>query len=1017
VTKKNIIAIIISVSLISCGPVRFSGVDTEKLAEKTPPSYRHGGGIVIPLFTPLPENKLSKDLQQKIGDTMLARIPLEFKQQILKDLFNESINQGREFQFSGGKEYLLVLKNIFENALHHEGYVDDDKSHPGQMVKKAISLKSFENQQYLTVIQSGHNSISSNSFLNMSMISRDNSEGIPIENFGFNQLVIETAFASQNQALNLALFEIQEKTSEALNKTFNSLLEKGDSDALQVKNLSEYEKANPKDRKIKELKSAAISRLTNKLSKDLVEVNIEEAKAQIRNGITELSKNIDFIIDQAKNSAKKLSAVEGDIIYYQNLIKLGMQAFDLIFENKSKLAASTVKMGTEILSFGNLLITKSKNIRSEIDKGATNYENITENIENFFSERQQLDDILKQPVGEIGNTTTKNKESISPKVINDEFKSTRQSIVKFNEDMQGYLKTTEMIFSLANKLGMDAEVTAQLSQAAKIASTASELAASFASGGALGVMKSLVGGAGGGLLGGSSGDAGTEMALNKINGKLDALNKKMDQLLQLQMQTLRAIQELDRHLISIYNDLDRTLQSIHSDVVFNRQMIHELMAVNYQSCRSLLIDIESNSLPLSSISYNSVLDKMGNVHIEALKTCQKGLLELATEAESRSFFQVRSFENSNFNFDNMRYLQDNVYSPLFFRTITALQKDDSSSNPGKDANLLKLLNPMNDFTSRESLNKVLDASQNEGSLETVWSEKKLSFGSLRIGNLENILHPPTVFSVIQTALTVLPLFPMGELAGFGQLSSAIAPFEFSQFLGTAQRSYNSQNFILRNLIRLLNISIAQQSILSGIPIINQLYEENNSIFPKNYVDLKSMDKALITECTDRRVVAEQKANNPDVSKLAANCFIVLNHTLRKNFVLFAINKKLKDQDLLGASYATVIRNLLSDVTQRSEYLTQLGYLLPDLHIAMRKPNGDTEVPMLYLGTYSTNGMPIEYWEPLPSADEVTKELLTYSPDIREMISLRKTLLKIYLEQKLYLEDINPSAQVYLLNKI
>lgn len=408
---------------------------------------------------------------------------------------------------------------------------------------------------------------------------------------------------------------------------------------------------------------------------------------------------------------------------------------------------------------------------------------------------------------------------------------------------EGAAKTSQSVDNLitgtrtiAGALGIqiDPQVEDAMNKAQQITQgvqIAEQVAAGFSSNGLMGAFSALADTGGAAMVAGPAGAGMAAISMAQMNAQMGQMNQKLDkmialqkQVLELQKQTLQKLEEMSYKLDLYHHEEMLAIQGVKNEVIENRRAIKNLIDKNLYSCGSLVSRLNSLDNTVGNIELNTLSTESDRANLAKLLANPKVRNTLLKESMTKQSYMnctqamtdafsmkqvadspLPAYQIGVANAATSRAIQDNLYSPALNLLL--------ATYPNRSLDALGLHLPAADFAaiSRKSfyMNRKVPAT---GS----YLEK-------------NISEPVSIESLETYTSTLLSLHPMLaiDVAAWTTIPNVIASSWNSD--DSTEQSQSQSEFWLKSALETINVAIAQNAILSGEPILPQLFEKFHAI--------------------------------------------------------------------------------------------------------------------------------------------------------------------------------------------
>lgn len=510
---------------------------------------------------------------------------------------------------------------------------------------------------------------------------------------------------------------------------------------------------------------------------------------------------------------------------------------------------------------------------------------------------------------------------------------------------KSFLNSAEISLKILGDLGLgNSKLVQDISQAVNIGQTAFSAATSFASGDYLGCISSITG-----LFAKKGDDIAAQRhkqimkrfdkidaSLSRIEGKIDQLLKGQEQMLKLQVETFDALLKLSDKIDVQHNVVMAKLTSIEEALYKNRQLIVNNWEGKCQAClitiERLKMDVDKGILP----DRETLDGEYANLAPGNFRICEEYINTYVFSLDQPRF-------NPDFNLTSAIDGVDIASSYMKLDSINKLSFNllfSHNSSLGKIKSHEKLLFSL--FFPATSVNELNRKTEAEAIV------------------FKSELYPsnPALFSsIIKPEVSIRHGFVVrniGVLIGLTDQNRRLISFE--QFASLRPPKNRDAKYELLNAIRLNNVAIAQQSILSGeilLPIIDQAIKE----YLRDKGDAKRYD--------------------------ACKMLLSKNELIGNNYVKYFVRKHLEESKKsdLQYSYAYSSKDSLA-MTQVLESPFPISYIdSSDVRITRSKLN---------VGWYMSIG---NLYYAMPNPSELSELVLDQTQQLHGLLDNRQKLLR------------------------
>lgn len=512
-----------------------------------------------------------------------------------------------------------------------------------------------------------------------------------------------------------------------------------------------------------------------------------------------------------------------------------------------------------------------------------------------------------------------------------------------NKQVVGYLNGAQEVVNIANSLGVNSAVVNKLQAGVSIGNSAFKAFEAFSSGNLLGGISAVASifGIGGRDIAGERHQevmqalGGLYDQFGVVNEKLDNLLKGQAQIQKNQVMIYNAIITLSKQVESYHLEEMMKLERIERGVFYNRALINAEIAEKYGSCFQIRssepqFDIASGIYP----TYDEFVAMYGNKR-DQFDNCFPRLVTTRINAGLFPLnFRLETYEDKET--DVGAYIRS-VYNP----SLDILLSDSRSKQKLISQHLSCLLAPMQ---------TVADLDYKVTSVKDVWQPRfKLPFDVL----MNHLLAPAAVRLHGDNVVRLHFLHQLFEP------HPPKKPYTRDQLLRLEVDRRTGYDALSESL-NLVDISIAQQNLLSGDILLPKLYE----IFKK------------ATETSS-------EPNKPDPDKKLydrAENLLKANPVLARNFILYSLRREVLEK----SNFLTY--HLALGFKKDAKALQSTTVLPWQFQWRDEVKEGDNVKEEA--GWYVKIG---DNQHRLPTSEELAEGQLTHQPDVEALIALRERI--------------------------
>jgi len=527
-----------------------------------------------------------------------------------------------------------------------------------------------------------------------------------------------------------------------------------------------------------------------------------------------------------------------------------------------------------------------------------------------------------------------------------------------NDISSKFQKVAKFAYDVAKfgeKLGIgsaqDIKHVREFAKGASVVVSVANIAGAFISGNFIGGLMSLGGVAG---LGGDSGDAQRHEeimeALAQIDEKITIIDKKVDKVLELQIDTLKSIYALHNNLIesvkSIKYDLKMVLweQQVLKEVVMDSSDLNSKInsCKVFLNTREITEELKPSYVDFRYGSFDNWSDLTYHLgsYEDKWQACEDGMSILFAKDDINSWLKMQSYSDTS----GENGLVSQFIDPIYLPTLALLQQ-----NYGYTTGVFyALANPSLDysFDSRAFVDdSLVDDSKNN------------------MGNISNLIH---------TQKLKYYTYMLMETLLYDNFRGVQKPYDIEEIVASNNSNHTLSFIKINSALKSINLAIAQQNLISGDLVVPLIHNKLFSNTPESEAIRDNTIRAL--------------ANN---SFLAHNYLV---HQFRKEFELTGRNPddpstyvNRLEQNL--ARY----RDMYDSCSDSCEEYMNLFYTNWNKEDGVIK----TKIVGKEIHLESKSGQKAVLQMPHP--DHIANNIYAYDVEINELIELRDKLISFAIE--------------------
>ena len=397
-------------------------------------------------------------------------------------------------------------------------------------------------------------------------------------------------------------------------------------------------------------------------------------------------------------------------------------------------------------------------------------------------------------------------------------------------------------------------------------------------------------------------------------------------------------------------------------------------SLNLKNCVTSVKNLLRNSNKYEHLLYGNITDD---------KSAVKGIAGDVVQACNLKTQSKGSDRDDDTNKCLHRYFLNDIYTSTLSYIKEYLREGLIGTNDLNDF-LIRSYNPfdgnvdqLEDFFYKSTINK-----RNPN-----WDNFNKFFTKSGSNKNPKPINTKKLMNYISLGLETLPWVELSEKNFITDISK----------LKIHQVDFNDHKGILYNSLNWINLTVATENFISGIPILPQLFKnyfyrfKNKNHGDRNKVDTSYVNSSMSELCGSKWTVAD------------THCILRKNPLIRKNFTLYALSK------LLYNSSSLLIYKVGLEEDGDSTLLQQAFKFPLPFHFRPY-PNYKDENPK-YIYENAPYGWSLKFgksFTKLPMAEELIDPKFQYRGSLYELISLRErvknTLSGILIEQSNLTED-------------
>lgn len=597
---------------------------------------------------------------------------------------------------------------------------------------------------------------------------------------------------------------------------------------------------------------------------------------------------------------------------------------------------------------------------------------------------------LSQQVSELENPKSKWRQQLSES-FGEDLKSYTDLIKsrKIRQDVANVatnIATGVNAFAeVAKGLGWSIAEHPNFNQTVNVAASLAGAVAGFATMGPMGLIGPISG-----LIGGFGGGGGPSSGEIQILKKLDVMDEKLDDLLKGQDKILDAVKDSTKKVIIETNKILAKNDQILDELDAIRQELAAIslkledyteFAQDVAACIDLREDISEIDFSHNGHSFIYRFSEFSQKYASALKSVERRFSG-NRESKIHSYFNVASLIRVDPENGNLKTSLDNVekhFQPLVELLWDVLGLNGNWHDDKAALLVASLCEPAQELTRLERrpfefLSTVDKISDSLAELGNFSGEEALA------GLFVQLIDPSRLISSINDLLLVVPLMPL--LDPRSDIKNPKILFEEREL---GKQHENNVRQIFEQASRLLNIAVAQQTLLSGDVILPQLQNfilrsdgnpriigalNTNTVLQENvmkYIVLSSLKSSR--RLPDRKILGKDL---PATSKLATD-----DEVFRANLYHYHI---LLDRNKEGRT-AIPIEDVLDD-----------WFLILPFELDVDETFDQNGNRIIGIGLSSEGGE--KYFFPLPLADQIFAQQLSQTEPHKSLVAARAKLLTL-----------------------
>jgi hypothetical protein len=438
-----------------------------------------------------------------------------------------------------------------------------------------------------------------------------------------------------------------------------------------------------------------------------------------------------------------------------------------------------------------------------------------------------------------------------------------------------------------------------------------------------------------------------KQGIKEIEGMLFQMSKQLDQIMQAQKATYDAIIAVSKQIQDDHREVMLELARIREDLVPIAATVDQILSTDIMACATFQKRLEDAKFERTrSIPF----PLLRSIHRDRGPQCLKGLRDMLSDPFTNMTYDVRRFKGKPGS--EVDTLIENVYQPTskYFNAWILTSKAPlfakSFSMPVNNINALEV--------KRDELFGTAPPKY-----ET-WLSTRSDY-EVR-GLLGLTLSPQAIARNARFLMYAHPFFEIDE---------ALAEPSPDKLISMETTSIEGRE-LLRSTLNLIATAIAQQTMLSGDIAV---FDLANSWRDASRPRLKDESDAVYGQRL--RQWSELKDT------------VVNNHALRRNLILYAVSKAVKEAgnlSLYGVAYG---------LAKNESYLRTM--LPADQFILVwRSPPAGRQPTPDYLHPEKSTGWHLRIFDheyPLPTPLELSSGELVHTPDLKALLDLKNQLLE------------------------
>ncbi|MCK6594370.1 MAG: hypothetical protein L6Q33_04155 [Bacteriovoracaceae bacterium] len=644
---------------------------------------------------------------------------------------------------------------------------------------------------------------------------------------------------------------------------------------------------------------------------------------------TRTIRNIKKIIEDAKTYKKKLDQVKTLFAEYKNIENNTKEEIESIGKISKELGSETKNLFRDIKS--DISKNPDRDLQAK-DQIKTLYNSLFKNKkENHDSERLGK---YKQNVQKIEKNVIALSDSFE--AINNNFMT---SINTFKKMAQ--------VFDL--KIGKDAQkILDKAEKISSVVSLANNVVKSFMTGGPLGAASALTS---------ALGQSPEQAALGQISQKLQEMDRKLDeilslqkQMIQLQLETMKMVRDLALLVDELHQKEMMKLSELRNDTLVNIEISKSILNKDIRKCESLIEFqlVQQNQANQRTVFLNKIVDA--------------DLVQSTHDQFYGSFKSYKKFENiitathfTNYN-DCQRAISD-AFGVLSIQEnpIYSVFSSNEENNYLKyfKSQYLPLLPLLQNKMQQSShlafpLHLPTFYLKDVGTLHYLMNNPQTTIDQkFDQYDIENLISSNALLRYSSSLLVLYPILDFDQQTWKMGIKATID--EFFENLESQSRS----TYFLNNALYLTNSAIAQENLLSGALILDDLFSQKN--------ELLSGD----TDCSS--------ANSPQLK-----CAVLSNRILLTNLINYSIlnSDKAQYHEAYSSKNLEDIERALANGQNLSKEKVRLN-------------NGK----IFFVVEYKLNGLGHEKHIELKSLKEIESTPIFYSESMEKLVKLQAKIIE------------------------